>query len=234
MAEEESEEDSSELIYDLPEFFMMKWEELMGYKPTDDDLLEMEVRRMAHAKAKAKGLPCPLEPLKPYTSTLNGKFVKTRDSQHYWSPYEARTSDEDEEGGEAPSDSDEGNNSKSDSSSDSSSSDDGDSEDDSNSDSESDNSEGYDSQYSDNDWGEPPSDRKDEDVGPFYEDYFNDNIDYYDKNVKDDAKAEPIDMENGTESEEYELENVLEAVVDEAEEANNIDYDDYPYGRPSN
>ena len=150
------------------------------------------------------------------------------------SPYEARTSDEDEEGGEAPSDSDEGNNSKSDSSSDSSSSDDGDSEDDSNSDSESDNSEGYDSQYSDNDWGEPPSDRKDEDVGPFYEDYFNDNIDYYDKNVKDDAKAEPIDMENGTESEEYELENVLEAVADEAEEANNIDYDDYPYGRPSN
>ena len=41
-------------------------------------------------------------------------------------------------------------------------------------------------------------------------------------------------MENGTESEEYELENVLEAVADEAEEANNIDYDDYPYGRPSN
>ena len=41
-------------------------------------------------------------------------------------------------------------------------------------------------------------------------------------------------MENGIESEEYELENVLEAVADEAEEANNIDYDDYPYGRPSN
>ena len=48
----------------------------LGYKPTDDDLLEMEVRRMAHANAKAKGLPCPLEPLKPYTPTLNGKFVK--------------------------------------------------------------------------------------------------------------------------------------------------------------
>ena len=27
----------------------------LGYKPTDDDLLEMEVRRMACAKAKAKG-----------------------------------------------------------------------------------------------------------------------------------------------------------------------------------
>ena len=56
----------------------------LGYKPTDDDLLEMEVRRMTHAKAKAKGLPCPLEPLKPYTPTLNGKFVKAGDSQHYW------------------------------------------------------------------------------------------------------------------------------------------------------
>ena len=54
----------------------------LGYKPTDDDLLEMEVRRMARAKAKTKGLPCPLEPFKPYTSTLNGKFVKAGDSQH--------------------------------------------------------------------------------------------------------------------------------------------------------
>ena len=34
MAEKESEEDSSELIYDLPEFFMMKWEELMGMTST--------------------------------------------------------------------------------------------------------------------------------------------------------------------------------------------------------
>ena len=54
----------------------------LGYKLTDDDLLEMDVRRMARAKAKAKGLPSPLEPLKPYTSTLNGKFVKAGDSQH--------------------------------------------------------------------------------------------------------------------------------------------------------
>ena len=52
----------------------------LGYKPTDDDLLEMEVRRMARAKAKAKGLPCPPEPLKPYTPTLNGKFVKAGES----------------------------------------------------------------------------------------------------------------------------------------------------------
>ena len=27
----------------------------LGYKPTDDDLLEMKVRKMARAKAKAKG-----------------------------------------------------------------------------------------------------------------------------------------------------------------------------------
>ena len=47
----------------------------LGYKPTNDNLLEMEMRRMAHAKARAKGLPYPLEPLKPYTSPLNGKFV---------------------------------------------------------------------------------------------------------------------------------------------------------------
>jgi len=56
----------------------------LGYKPTNYDLLELEVRRMAHAKANAKGLPSPLEPLKPYTPTLNGKFVKARNSQCYW------------------------------------------------------------------------------------------------------------------------------------------------------
>ena len=56
----------------------------LDYKPTDDDLLEMEMRKITRAKAKAKGLPCPLKPLKPYTSTLNKKFVKTGDSQCYW------------------------------------------------------------------------------------------------------------------------------------------------------
>jgi len=56
----------------------------LGYKPTDDDLLEMEVRRLASAKAKAKGLPCPPKPLKPYSPTLNEKFVKAGDSQRYW------------------------------------------------------------------------------------------------------------------------------------------------------
>ena len=56
----------------------------LGYKPMNDDLLEMEVKRMTRAKAKAKGLPSPPQPLKPYTPTLNGKFVKTGDSQCYW------------------------------------------------------------------------------------------------------------------------------------------------------
>ena len=55
----------------------------LGYKPIDDDLLEMEVGKIARAKAKAKGLPCPLKPLKPYTLTLNGKFVKAGEIQCY-------------------------------------------------------------------------------------------------------------------------------------------------------
>ena len=38
---------------------------------------------MARTKAKAKELPSPPEPLKPYTPTLNGKFVKARDNQRY-------------------------------------------------------------------------------------------------------------------------------------------------------
>ena len=38
---------------------------------------------MSCAKAKAKGFPCPPEPLKPYTPTLNEKYVKIGDSQRY-------------------------------------------------------------------------------------------------------------------------------------------------------
>ena len=56
----------------------------LGYKSTNDDLLEMEVRKIAQAKARAKGLPCPSDPLKPYIPTLNGNFVKAGDSQCYW------------------------------------------------------------------------------------------------------------------------------------------------------
>ncbi|KAK9996831.1 hypothetical protein SO802_021517 [Lithocarpus litseifolius] len=206
-------------------------------KPTDDDLLEMEVRRMARTKADY------MDP--DAMTTLLGDPICNIEEEGYWeacqhalkSPYEVRISDKDEEGGEAPSDSDEGGNSKSDSSSDSSSSDNRNSEDDSNSDCESNNSEDYDSQYSGSDWGEPPSDREDEDEGLFYKDFFDDDVDYYDGDIEDDAKAKPIDMESGIESEEYELENVLEAIGDkeevENEEANDIDYDDYPYWRSS-
>ena len=150
-------------------------------------------------------------------------------------PYEGRTSDENEEGGEAHSDDDEGSNSKNDSSSDSSSIDNGDGEDDNNNDTDSYNSEDYDSQYSGNDWGEPPSDREDEDVRPFHKDHSEENVYYYDGDIGDDAEAEPIDMENGAKSEENELENVLEVVGDEVEiedeEADDINYQDYPYGR---
>ncbi|KAK4567327.1 hypothetical protein RGQ29_003225 [Quercus rubra] len=172
-------------------------------------------------------------------TTLLGDAICNIEEEEYWeacqhalkSLYEARTSDEDEEGGEAPSDSDEGSNNESNNSSGSNSSDNGDGEDDSNSDSESNNSGNYDSQYSGNDWDESPSDREDEDVGLFYKDYSDDDVDYYDKDIEDDVEAEPIDMENGTESEEYELENVLEA-VEEVVGDKNKHYDDYLYGRP--
>ena len=55
----------------------------LGYKPIDEDLLEMEVKNIARAKAKAKGLPSPSEFLRSYTSTLNGKFIKAGNSQRY-------------------------------------------------------------------------------------------------------------------------------------------------------
>ena len=56
----------------------------LGYEPTNNDFLEMKVRKMARVKAKAKGLPCPPKPMKPYTPTLNGKFIKAGERQRYW------------------------------------------------------------------------------------------------------------------------------------------------------
>ena len=147
-------------------------------------------------------------------------------------PYEVRTSDEDKEGGEAPSDDDEGSNAKSDSSTDSSSSDSGHGDGDGNSDSESNNSEDYDSQYSGNDWGEPPSDREYEDKGLYYKDY-DDDVDHYDEDIEDDAEAELIDMGSDVGSGQYRLINLLEDAGEEIEQANDVDYDDYPYGRLS-
>ncbi|KAL0015402.1 hypothetical protein SO802_002471 [Lithocarpus litseifolius] len=117
------------------------------------------------------------------------------------SPYEARTSDEDEEGGEAPSDDDEGSNNKSDNSRDSGSNDRG--------------------------------DRKDEATVIVKETTMKTMIANIVAMIGDDVEFEPIDIENGAKSEEYGLVNVLEAAKEEVEEANNIDYDDYPYGYPS-
>ncbi|KAL0010965.1 hypothetical protein SO802_006073 [Lithocarpus litseifolius] len=150
MTGEETEGDLSKLIYDLPEYFMMTWKELMGM-----------------------------------TSTVGSN--DTRDCK-----------------------------------------------DDSNSNRESNNNEDYNSQYSDDDWGAPLSDREDDDEGPFYEDHFNDGVDYYDEDIEDDAESKPINIDSGVESEEYGLENMLEVAGKEVEESINIDYDDYPFGRPSN
>ena len=110
-------------------------------------------------------------------TTLLGDAICNIKEEEYWearqhalkSPYELRANDEDEEGGAAPSDDNEGSDANSDSSSDNNNSDSGHSDDDSKNDSESNNGEDYDSQYSGNDWGEPPSDREDEDIELYYE-----------------------------------------------------------------
>ncbi|XP_030964217.1 secreted acidic protein 1A-like [Quercus lobata] len=200
---------------------------------------------MARAKAKAKGLSCPSIPRKPYTPMLNGKFVKARDSQHYWGFPEPRFNLEsrtmvpgfelliiynnklpelkEEDTNWVPTDwadymdpdamtrllDEERGEAPSD--------------DDEGSNIKSDSS--SDNNNSDNGDDEDDSNRGSETNNS--EDY------YYDGHREDDAEAEPIDMENGAKSKEYELENVLEATGDEVKEADNIDYDDYPYGRPS-
>ena len=84
MSKDEPREDVKEAAICVPTILTTTPPFGLGYKPTDDDLLEMELRKMAHAKAKSKGLPSPPETLKPYTPTLNGNFIKARDSQRYW------------------------------------------------------------------------------------------------------------------------------------------------------
>ena len=169
---------------------------------------------------------------------LLGDVICNIGEEEYWeacqhalkSPYEVKTCDE--EGGEAPSDDDEGNNSKSDTSNGNNSSNNGDGEDENHSDSESNNSEDYDSQYSGIDWGELSSDREDEDEGLYYEDY-DDDVDYYDGDIEDDAEAEHINIGSDSGSDQYRLINLLMAAREEIEEADNVDYDDYHYGRLS-
>ena len=145
------------------------------------------------------------------------------------SPYELRTNDEKEEEGGAPSDDDEGSDAESDSSSGSSSSDNGHDDNDSNSDSENNNSEDYDSQYSGNDWGEPLSDREDEDTQIYYEEY-DDDVDYYDEDIEDDVEA---NRWNDTNNDQYKLINVLEDAREVVRQPNDVDYEDYPYVHPS-
>ena len=49
----------------------------LGYKPMDDDLLEIKVRRMACAKAKAKGLPCPFRAFGALHSHIEQKVCQS-------------------------------------------------------------------------------------------------------------------------------------------------------------
>ena len=98
-------------------------------------------------------------------TTFLGDVIYNIEEEEYWevcqhalkNPYEVRTDDENDEGGEAPSDDGEGSNSKSDNSSDNNSSDSGDSGDNKSNDinNEKSSSEDYNSQDSGNDRGEP-------------------------------------------------------------------------------
>ena len=48
----------------------------LGYKPTNDELLENDSNKTARAKAKAQGLSFEPISMKPYTPTLNGRLSK--------------------------------------------------------------------------------------------------------------------------------------------------------------
>ncbi|KAK4577042.1 hypothetical protein RGQ29_027521 [Quercus rubra] len=111
-------------------------------------------------------------------------------------PYEVRTNDENDERGEALNDYDKGSGSEDNNSDDSKVNDSDDSEDsdggDNNNDdndNEGSNRDDYGSRDSDNDKGEPSSDREDEDVGTFYEDNSYDDVGYYDEDIEDDVEA---------------------------------------------
>ena len=126
-------------------------------------------------------------------------------------PYELKANDGDKEWGTTPSDDEDGSDDKNDSSSDNSSSDSGHDDDDSSTNSDDNNSRSYNSPYSGDDWGEPPSDREDEDADLFYEEYDSD-VDYYDENIEDDVEA---NRWSDTNSDQYRLINVLEYAREE-------------------
>ncbi|XP_050254146.1 uncharacterized protein LOC126700169 [Quercus robur] len=169
-------------------------------------------------------------------TTLLGDPICNIDEEEYWeacqhtlkSPYELRDNDEDEEEGTSPSDDEDGSEDKSDSSSNNNSSDSGHDDDDSITNSD-DNSRSYDSSYNGNDWGEPPSDREDEDEDLFFEEY-NSDVDYYDEDIEDDAEANKW---SDTNSDQYKLINVLENAREENAQANQMYHDEYSYGHLS-
>ncbi|KAK4581479.1 hypothetical protein RGQ29_024918 [Quercus rubra] len=135
-------------------------------------------------------------------TTLLGDPICNIEEEEYWeacqhalkSLYKLRASDKDEEMGAAPNDDEDGSEDKSDSSSNSSSNDSGPDDDDSNTDSDDNNSRSYDSLFSGDDWGEPLSDKEDEDANPFYEEYDSD-VDYYDEDIEDDFTDMEIEEE---------------------------------------
>ncbi|KAL0015378.1 hypothetical protein SO802_002447 [Lithocarpus litseifolius] len=78
-------------------------------------------------------------------------------------------------------------------------------------------------QYSGNDWGEPPSDREDEDTDLFYEDY-------YDQDIEDDVEA---NRWSDVDSDQYRLMNVFENAREANAQANQMYHEEYPYGHLS-
>ncbi|KAK9993606.1 hypothetical protein SO802_023309 [Lithocarpus litseifolius] len=224
-SEEEGEKNLPELIYDLPKCFMMTWEELMGMTFAAGKLPELK-------KEDTNWVPIDwanyMDP--NAMTTLLGDAICNIEEEEYWeacqhalkSPYETRTDDENEEGG------------------------------------------GgkplmtmmtarviivaiaavvtaeivgtiTDSQDSGNERGESPTDREDEDVGSFYEDQFNDDVDNYDGDIEDDAEAKDEDIEDDVEAKDEDIEDDVEAEDEDADEdakAEGINYDEYPYRRP--
>ena len=111
-------------------------------------------------------------------TTFLGDYICNIEDEEYWeasqyalkSSYELRAHNEDEKGEATPIDDEDESDDKSDSSSDSNSSNNsGHDDDDSSTNSVDSSNRSYDSLYSGDDWGKPPSDREDEDADLFYE-----------------------------------------------------------------
>ena len=68
-------------------------------------------------------------------------------------------------------------------------------------------------------------------MGSFCEDHFDDDVDYYDGDIKDDAEAEGGDIEDDVEAENEDVGDDAK-VEDEDAEAKRDDYNEYPYERP--